>query len=114
MQTVVTVGEQSRTVPTVDALVDERNAEISRKQVAGFKTAKPGDRDFAYMSNDETTVTTWTGEAIGTIHRLHKTQAGFGGHRYYFRMRAYDGRIWIGNGLGAGMYCRLRLMKGDQ
>jgi hypothetical protein len=96
--------------------IDERNAEISRKQVAGFKTARPGDRDLAYMSKDETKVTTWTGEAIGTIHRLHKTQAGFGGRRgsgrYYFRMRAYDGRSWSGNGPGAGMYCQLRLMKG--
>ncbi len=56
-------------------------------------------------------VTNWTGAILLRDVQAHRTRAGFGGGRWYFRGRAADGSIWFGTGPGPGQYASLRRTK---
>lgn len=66
----------------------------------------------AYMSSDETKLTTWTGGTLATITRVRKARNNFGGTtRYYFRATDVHGRAWYGTGPGPVMFARMRPAK---
>lgn len=70
------------------------------------------DRIFAYLSSDCKTVTTWMGDKLGSVQMGRAYVSNMGDKRFPFHT-VIAGRKYSGIGYGgAGMYCRLRAMKG--
>lgn len=70
-----------------------------------------GEPLFAYLSGDGIHVTNWPGSPLLRVTRETKrTMYGFCRSERTF-LRAVDtaGRVWVGQGAGRGMYCRMRL-----
>jgi len=74
------------------------------------------EKQFAYVSGDLQSVTSWGGGVLaritsrGPVRKLHTPSGGFYESQ---AIRAVDalGREWAGRGPGAGMYVRLTLVK---
>ena len=100
------------------------NAEISAREVAAFKADKPANY-FLYVSLDPDkllplgspkeygTVTTWTGERLGTIYFLgHVWNSNMGDRRRTIKFRGINGLSYWGTYYcGAGDYARVKAYK---
>lgn len=105
--------------------LSQKNAETSRKEVAAFKADKP-EKYFLYVKlYDESalplgypkeygTVTTWTGERLGTIYYVGRVyRSNFGDQRRSIRFRGVNGLSYWGTYYsGAGDYARVTVYKG--
>lgn len=73
------------------------------------------DDVFAYVSQDGSTITTWTGGKLARVswHRseIRHTPTGGRYERHYYSARGQGGS-WHGMGEGPGMYVRLRRSRG--
>lgn len=87
-----------------DLPADQRDA--AHKVLTGF--GKP------YASVYQ--VTSWTGAVLARVTHMSQTRAGFGGWnsafggggRWYFEAIDTNGKRWVCNSPGPGMYCRMR------
>lgn len=74
-------------------------------------TVEAGERFCGYLSSDGKHVTNWPGSPLLRVTReTERTMYGFCVSRRTF-LRAVDaqGRTWVGQGGGRGMFCRMRL-----
>ena len=67
---------------------------------------------FAYISDDNKTVTTWTGAKLGNVTRRTVSQGRWSSygitHRHYVRVTDIHGGKWYGSGpVENGQYVRL-------
>ena len=104
----------SRERPTETGGDLARNWESSTQEVAEF-VSDPPERYFAYVSSDHRSVTTWMGDALGTItsYREYRTPSfGWPSTRAAIRVRAINGRDYFGTYYkSAGDYCRLKVVR---
>ena len=77
-------------------------------ELADFLATRPGAVYPCYLSSDSRTVSTWTGAPLARVTSFHRTRAGFGGRRIYWRARDVLGREWYGSAGFAGEYTRAR------
>lgn len=89
------------------------NAMRGRVEAWGLAKDKPAVF-VAYVSRDNASVTTWTGDLIGKVTscRRHKARTWNGGHTtmYQYRVTAF-GRRYYGKSQGEGMCITLRAYK---
>lgn len=66
----------------------------------------------AYLSSDGKTVSTWPGDALGTVHSHGVARNGWHGSEIHrFHVQDAHGAWWQAWGPGKGMYCTLRAIK---
>ena len=101
---------------TVDGrTMEERNAATSAAQVRAFRSREVS-ADVCYLASDGRTVTTWTGDVLGTVTRIKTACVGFrdvSGRRpirYFVTFSGIDGRTWRAIGPGPSMYLRARVV----
>ncbi len=67
---------------------------------------------YAYVNQNASHVTTWSGGKLGSIVGYGESAAGWAGSTIArFRVRDVHGQWWQGRGAGRGMACTLRPMK---
>jgi hypothetical protein len=89
------------------------NDEISAQEVREFK-ANPPDKYFLYVSEERRDAHTWTGEHLGVVTFGREYRDNFGGKRVPVRIRAINGRQYVGTYYkSAGDYARVRLAKSE-
>lgn len=88
------------------------NDERSAIEVYEFVRDKP-ERYFAYVELNARTVTTWTGQKLGTITRIGREyRDAFGGQRIPITVQGINGVRYHGiYFVSSGDYCRLRAYK---
>ena len=97
-------------------LIPPTNDETSSLEVFEFLRDKP-DRYFAYVKLSDASdlrgsITTWTGETLGTCYLGGTYLDNFGGKRRSISVRAINGCSYYGTYYSsAGDYCRLRKAK---
>ncbi len=84
------------------------NAMRGRVEQYEILTARP-DRLTVYVGSDGATVTTWTGDALGTAYETSRwrVRSYVGSHMHSYRVRI-AGRTYVGRGFGASMSLNLR------
>lgn len=75
------------------------------------KEMATSDRIGAYLSSEGKTVTTWSGETLGTVIDLRYMRLFGHLRKCSIRVRAFDGTIWYARGADQGMHCTLRRAK---
>ena len=86
------------------------NAMRGRVEHFEFMRDKP-ERYVAYLSSDERTITTCTGQPFGAFRLGNKWRSNFGDMRRAGRA-TIDGTEYSVLAFGGGMYCHLRKLKG--
>lgn len=89
------------------------NEEASALETYRFRNSPP-ERAFVYVKDADRTVTTWTGQLLGTVTDFGRpVRVGFhGARRRYIHVRAINGRHYHGwYCCDSGNYARLRLSK---
>ena len=94
--------------------VYEWNAEPPERYVAYVKMVKaPTFIDGYPYGSYEATLTTWTGEPLGSVTFGRTWVSNFGDRRQAIRVRATNGRTYAGTYFrSAGNYARIRIVKG--
>ena len=88
------------------------NDETSAIEVFEFMRDKP-DRYVAYVSSDAKSVTTWTGDHLGTLRMSGSMyRSNMGDKRTPITVKAINGRTYYGRSQGSGMCVSLRAYKG--
>lgn len=87
------------------------NEERSAVEVHEFNLNKP-EKYFAYVSEKNHTVTTWTGDTLGSASFGCEFRGNMGDKRVPIRVNGVNGRTYSGTYYkSAGDYCRLRAVK---
>lgn len=91
--------------------VNARNAATSAAEVASFK-ADPPEKYFLYVNEAKKTVTTWTGEHLGSCLFGRDWRSNFGDIRVSIEIRAVNGSRYHGTYYkSAGDYARITRFK---
>jgi hypothetical protein len=94
-------------VSTVKTQLDEQNAKASQREVDQFVSEKPLVW-YGYLSADETTLTTWTGQKIASVtFRSTPFRVLRGVVVRQFQFQGINGLTYYGRGQGAGMSIRI-------
>jgi hypothetical protein len=89
--------------------VDERNREISKREVAEF-IANPPTKYFAYINEQTRKMTTWTGDFLGAVSFGKEYRSNFGDKRVSISVMAVNGKHYYGTYYkDSGNYCRIKL-----
>lgn len=83
---------------------DIGNDETGKVEQYRLRTEQP-DSFGAYLSGDGQSVTTWTGDKLGSVYNLTETR-----HNAYFRF-IMAGKPYQGRGGGRGMHCGCKATK---
>jgi len=89
------------------------NAERSFIEVENFKRGKGQKKYVAYMKNDLSKITTWTGDKLADVTKVGQPfRDSFGGERINFRAKGIDGKNYSGTYFkSAGDYVRIKKVK---